>query len=257
METFLLRVAVFNAMLLLGLACGPGDETLARLQALDVNPGNANAARELHSAGLTALRESNPDRARQLWAAAAEEDPSNWTAFFNLACLESEAGRPQIAVEYVRLALARPHTPRLLRLVRSDESLAAMRASAYYADLESEMRGSADQNYDDLIGERFACQTPDQSIRLALTLQANGELEGETVVVGPSGTQSCKDGHWRADGGNLVVELNCSNRQTANFERVTVAPTSVSELEFISVSAFREFFERCSGPEIESEVSVQ
>ena len=257
METISLRSTVLLALLVIGFGCSPQDETLERLRALDAQPGNPTAARELHAAGLRALRESNPDQARRLWAAAAEEDPSNWTAFFNLACLESEAGRPGIALEYVRLALARPHTPRLLRLIRSDESLAAMRASEGYADLEQEMRGSADQNYDALIGEPFACRTPEGGIQLALTLQSAGGLESETVIVGSSGTQNCRSGRWRVEGGNLIVELNCTNRQTANFERVTVAPSSVSELEFISTAAFREFFERCSGPEIEADVSVQ
>jgi tetratricopeptide (TPR) repeat protein len=80
-----------------------------------------------------AARESNPDRAREIFAEGMQVHPDSPSLHYNLACLEALEGNPDAALDELRRALDRE--PDLVRYAREDEDLVSLREDARFREL--------------------------------------------------------------------------------------------------------------------------
>jgi tetratricopeptide (TPR) repeat protein len=80
------------------------------------------------------LAEGDYDGARRILARGLEQYPGNAGIHFNLACVESLAGRKDAALEHLREAVTRADE-RMLRLARTDEDLAPLRDDPRFEEL--------------------------------------------------------------------------------------------------------------------------
>ena len=80
------------------------------------------------------LSQGDYDGARKILARGLEQYPGNAGIHFNLACVESLAGRKDAALEHLREAVARADE-RMLRLARTDEDLAPLRDDPRFEEL--------------------------------------------------------------------------------------------------------------------------
>ena len=80
-----------------------------------------------------AVRETDPERARQLFAEGMRVHPDSPSLHYNLACLEALEGNADAAFEELRRALDRE--PDLVRYAREDEDLATLRDDGRFREL--------------------------------------------------------------------------------------------------------------------------
>jgi tetratricopeptide (TPR) repeat protein len=80
------------------------------------------------------LSRGDHDGARLILERGLEQYPGNPGIHFNLACVESLAGRREAALEHLREAVARGDE-RMLRLARTDEDLAPLRDDPRFEEL--------------------------------------------------------------------------------------------------------------------------
>jgi hypothetical protein len=80
------------------------------------------------------LSEGDYDGARQILERGLEQYPGNAGIHFNLACVESLAGRRDAALEHLREAVARGDE-RMLRLARTDDDLAPLRDDPRFEEI--------------------------------------------------------------------------------------------------------------------------
>jgi tetratricopeptide (TPR) repeat protein len=80
------------------------------------------------------LAEADYDGARRILARGLEQYPGNAGIHFNLACVESLAGRKDAALEHLREAVARADE-RMLRLARTDDDLAPLRDDPRFEEI--------------------------------------------------------------------------------------------------------------------------
>src|SRR5207249_4524472 len=78
----------------------------------------------------TAMRESDPARAREIFAEGMRAHPDSPSLHYNLACLEALEGNAEAALGELRRALDRE--PDLARYAREDEDLAGLREDARF-----------------------------------------------------------------------------------------------------------------------------
>jgi tetratricopeptide (TPR) repeat protein len=80
------------------------------------------------------LTQGDYDGARQILERGLEQYPGNVGIHFNLACVESLAGRKDAALEHLREAVTRGDE-RMLRLARTDDDLAPLRDDPRFEEL--------------------------------------------------------------------------------------------------------------------------
>lgn len=80
------------------------------------------------------LKQGDYDGARQILGRGLEQYPGNAGIHFNLACVDSLAGRTDAALEHLREAVARGDE-RILRLARTDEDLAPLRDDPRFEEI--------------------------------------------------------------------------------------------------------------------------
>jgi tetratricopeptide (TPR) repeat protein len=80
-----------------------------------------------------ALRESDPEQARGIFAEGLQAHPESPGLHYNLACLEALQGRREPAIAMLRLALE--HDAELTALARDDEDFASLRDDEEFAAL--------------------------------------------------------------------------------------------------------------------------
>ena len=80
------------------------------------------------------LSRGDYDGARRILERGLEQYPGNAGIHFNLACVDSLAGRADAALEHLREAVSRGDE-RMLRLARTDEDLAPLRHDPRFEEL--------------------------------------------------------------------------------------------------------------------------
>lgn len=91
-------------------------------------------AAQIEAAGIAAVESGDLERAEAYFRAHAEQDPSTFTPWYNLAAVASLRHNPTHAEQHLAKAIALGFSD--IRTLRRDPHLAALRATDFYAELE-------------------------------------------------------------------------------------------------------------------------
>lgn len=107
---------------------------LAQPAKRDTQPRRMSAA-QIEAAGIAAVKSGDLDRAEAYFQAHAEQDPTTFTPWYNLAAVASLRGDTDAAQNHLTQALARGFAD--IRVLRADPHMEALRTTRLFEDLNT------------------------------------------------------------------------------------------------------------------------
>lgn len=92
-------------------------------------------AAQIEAAGIDAVNAGNLDQAEAYFKAHAEQDPTSFTPWYNLAAIASIKGDAALAEQHLTFALARGFSD--IRTLRRDPHMAALRDTDFFTELNT------------------------------------------------------------------------------------------------------------------------